>query len=47
MGWNPQANPAHRRGFGLGWVEIFLQILIRVNFDPAYLELGSPGLNPW
>jgi len=32
MGWNPRrANPAHHR-FGSGWVEIYLQILIRVDF---------------
>jgi len=31
MDWNPQANLAHH-GFGSGWVEIFLQILIRVDF---------------
>jgi len=31
MGWNPRANPAHH-GFRQGWVEIFLQISIRVDF---------------
>jgi len=31
MGWNPRANPAHHR-FGPGWIEIFLQISIRVDF---------------
>jgi len=41
MGRNPQANPAHH-GFGLGRVEICLQILIRVDFLP-----GSFGLNLW
>ena len=41
MGWNSRANPAHH-GFGLGWVEIFLQISIWVDFLP-----GSSGLNPW
>jgi len=38
MGWNPWVNPAHHR-FGSGWVEIFLQISIRVDFWP-----GSPRL---
>ena len=41
MSWNLRANPAHH-GFGSGWVEIFLQISIRVDFWP-----GSSGLNPW
>jgi len=40
MDWNPRANPAHHR-FGLGWVEFFLQISIRVDLDPTHLELGS------
>jgi len=31
MSWNLQDNSAHR-GFGSGWVEIFLQISIQVNF---------------
>jgi len=31
IGWNPRANPAHH-GFRPGWVEIFLQISIRVDF---------------
>jgi len=31
MSLNLRANPAHIR-FGSGWVEIFLQILIRVDF---------------
>jgi len=31
MGWNPQAEPVHH-GFRSGWVEIFLQISIRVDF---------------
>ena len=31
MGWNPRANPTHHR-FRSGWVEIFLQISIRVDF---------------
>jgi len=38
MGWNPWANPIHH-GLGLGWVEFFLQILIRVDFLP-----GSPRI---
>jgi len=29
--WNPRANPAHH-GFESSWVEIFLKILIRVDF---------------
>jgi len=41
MGWNPWVNPAHH-GFESGWVEIFLQISIRVDFWP-----GSSGLNSW
>ena len=31
MGWNLQASPAHHR-FELGYVKIFLQILIQVDF---------------
>jgi len=31
MGWNPLANSAHHE-FEPGWVEIFLQILIWVDF---------------
>jgi len=31
VGWNPRANPVHH-GFGSGWVEMFLQISIRVDF---------------
>jgi len=34
MGWNSRANSAHH-GFRPGWVEIFLQILIRVDFWPG------------
>jgi len=46
IGWNPQANSVHY-GFGPGWVEIFLQISVQVNFDPVYLEFDSLGLNSW
>jgi len=41
MGWNPRANPAHH-GFGPGepgWVEIFLQISIRVDFWPGSFRI--------
>jgi len=31
MGWNLRVNPAHHE-FGSGWVEILLQISIRVDF---------------
>jgi len=41
MGWNPRVNLTHH-GFGPGWVEIFLQISIRVDFLP-----DSRGFNPW
>jgi len=34
MGWNLQVNSAHH-GFRSGWVEIFLQISIRVDFRPG------------
>jgi len=32
-----KVNPIHH-GFGLGWIEIFLQISIGLIFDPTYLE---------
>jgi len=53
MGWNSRGNPAHHR-FGTGWVEIFLQISIRVDFwpgsfrtrliwvEPVVSRVGSP-----
>jgi len=31
MGWNPRVNPTYHV-FGSDWVEIFLQILIQVDF---------------
>jgi len=41
MDCNPPANPARIRDES-DWVEILLQISIRVDFWP-----GSFGLNPW
>jgi len=33
MGWNLRVNLVHHE-FGLGWVEIFLQISIQIDFWP-------------
>jgi len=45
MSWNPRANLANH-GFGPGWIEIFLQILIRIDFWPGSFRTRLIRIEP-
>jgi len=46
IGWNPWVNPAHH-GSGQVGLKFFYKFQYGLIIDPAHVEPGSPGLNPW